>query len=187
MSMQVTREQVWVAEIEDKAGGLAEKLTPLAEAGVNLGFVIARRNDDKAGKGVVFITPILGDRQRNAAIVAGFHASEHMHGVRAEGHDRAGLGEVVTQALAEAGINLRGLSAASSEGRCVVHLALDSESDANSAVSGKAHPLRRVGTHGPEAVGFPVVLQAVRGCLREVTRAPASAARARVGGRCRNG
>ncbi len=134
MSMQVTREQVWVAPIEDKVGGLSEKLTPLAEAGVNLGFVIARRTDDEAGKGVVFVTPILGDRQRNAASVAGFHASQSMHGVRAEGPDRAGLGEVITASLAESGINMRGLSAASIEGRCVVHLAMDTEQDADTAV-----------------------------------------------------
>ena len=59
MSMQVTREQVWVAEIDDAPGGLAAKLTPLAEAGVNLGFVVARRSDTDDSKGVVFVTPIL--------------------------------------------------------------------------------------------------------------------------------
>lgn len=130
MSMQVSREQVWVAQIDDAPGGLAAKLTPLAEAGVNLGFVIARRSDREDGKGVVFVTPLLGDRQKNAAAVAGFHASEHIHGVRAEGPDRAGLGEVVTQAISEAGINMRGLSAAAVDGKCIVHLALDSEKDA---------------------------------------------------------
>lgn len=132
--MQAMREQVWVAEIDDQPGGLAAKLTPLAEAGAHLGFVVARRAEDKPGKGVLFVTPILGDRQRNAATVAGFHPSESMHGVWAEGPDRAGLGEVITQTLAEIGLNLRGFSAASVEGHCVMHLALDSEADADKAV-----------------------------------------------------
>jgi hypothetical protein len=39
----------------------------------------------------------------------------------------------MTQALAQAGINLRGLSAAAIGRRCVVHLALDSAADAAKA------------------------------------------------------
>ncbi|MEM7625572.1 MAG: amino acid-binding protein [Planctomycetota bacterium] len=138
MSMRVNRETVWVAELADRPGGLAEKLTPLAEAGANLHFVIARRNDDAGvdgvGRGVVFVTPLDGDRQHNAARLAGFHASTSMHGVRVEGPDRAGLGEVATSKLAEAGLNLRGLSAASVDGKCAMHLAFDTEADANTAV-----------------------------------------------------
>ncbi len=139
MSMQATREAIWVATVEDKPGGLAAKLTPLAEAGANLRFVVARRGDAGLGgeapdPGVVFVTPLEGDRQQNAARVAGFHVSTSMHGVRAEAPDRSGLGEVVTTTLAEAGINLRGLSAAAIDGRCAIHLALDSDDDADRAV-----------------------------------------------------
>ena len=130
MSLVAQREQVWVAQIDDKPGGLSEKLSALAQAGANLTFVIARRADDQPGKGVVFVTPLAGDAQKNAATATGFHPSTSLHAVRAEGPDRTGLGEVITQTLADAGLNLRGLSAASIDGKCVVHLALDTEADA---------------------------------------------------------
>ena len=133
MSMVAQREQVWVASIDDKPGGLCEKLTALAQAGANLTFVIARRADDQPGQGVVFVTPITGDGQKQAAMAAGFHASSSMHAVHVEGPDRAGLGEAVTRKLADAGLNLRGLSAASIDGKCVMHLALDNEADAAKA------------------------------------------------------
>jgi hypothetical protein len=45
--------ETWAAPLEDKPGGLAEKLSALADAGVNLEFVIARRASDKPGTGVV--------------------------------------------------------------------------------------------------------------------------------------
>ncbi len=139
MSLVAQREQVWVAPIDDAPGGLYEKLTALAQVGVNLTFVIARRADNDPGKGVVFVTPITGDRQRQAATEAGFHASSTMHAVRVEGADRAGLGEVITQKLADAGLNLRGLSAASIDGKCVMHLALDTEADAAKALDLMQH------------------------------------------------
>ncbi|MBN2581832.1 MAG: amino acid-binding protein [Planctomycetes bacterium] len=133
MALKVTRVQVWAAGIDDKPGGLANKLETLAESGANLEFVIARRAPDKPGKGVVFVTPIVGDDQQKAAKTAGFVTTDSLHSVRAAGLDEPGLGARITRALADAGINLRGLSAASLAGKCVVHLALDSDADAAKA------------------------------------------------------
>ena len=45
MKLQVTKEDVWAASIKDRPGGLNEKLEALAAVGVNLEFVIARRQD----------------------------------------------------------------------------------------------------------------------------------------------
>ena len=50
--------------------------------------------------------------------------------MRIEGPDKPGLGAQLTCALAKAGINLRGLSAAAIGKRCVVYLALDTAADA---------------------------------------------------------
>ena len=44
MALQVARTKVWAASMQDRPGGLAEKLEPLAKAGANLEFVIARRD-----------------------------------------------------------------------------------------------------------------------------------------------
>ncbi len=58
MKLDVTRVNVWAASIKDRSGALAEKLAALAQAGANLGFVLARRAPDKPGTGVVFLTPL---------------------------------------------------------------------------------------------------------------------------------
>jgi hypothetical protein len=133
MAQKVTRADVWAASIEDRPGGLAEKLAALAEAGAQLEFVIARRASERPGTGVVFLTPLKGAAQIRAAKKAGFEKTKSLHSLRIEGPDKPGLGAKMTQVLAQAGINLRGLSAASIGPRCVVYLALDSMADATKA------------------------------------------------------
>lgn len=133
MKVNVTRTDVWAATIEDRPGGLAEKLAPLAAAGANLEFIISRRSPERPGKGVVFLTPVKGAKQVKAAKAAGFAKSDSLHSVRLEGSDKPGLGAMASKALAEAGINLRGLSAAAFGRRFVAYLALDSSGDAAKA------------------------------------------------------
>ena len=135
MSLTVKRVDVWAASIEDQPGGLAGKLAPLAEAGADLEFVVARRAPDKPGTGVVFITPLEGDAQTEAAAGAGFAVAESLHSVRVEGDNAPGIGAQMTKKLAEAGINLRGLSAAVIGERFIMYLALDTAEDADKAMS----------------------------------------------------
>ena len=61
--------------------------------------------------------------------------TDSLHSVRVDGPDKAGLGGKMTKAIADAGINLRGLSAAALGRRSVSYLAFDSAADADSAVS----------------------------------------------------
>ena len=133
MVLNVTRVDVWAASMEDRPGGLAEKLGALAKAGAQLEFVIARRASERPGTGVVFVTPLKGAAQIGAAKKAGFEKTKSLHSLRVEGPDRPGLGAKMTQAMAQAGVNLRGLSAAAIGPRCVVHLAFDSTADAAKA------------------------------------------------------
>ena len=135
MKLNVSRTEVWAASVEDRPGGLADKLAALAAAGANLEFLIARRLPDPPGKGVVFVTPLKWARQVKAATAAGFQKTESRHSVRVEGTDKPGLGARMTRALAEAGINLRGLSAAALGRKFVAHLALDTAEDAAKAVA----------------------------------------------------
>jgi hypothetical protein len=132
--MKAKRVDAWAAAIEDKAGSLAAKLKALSAAGVNLEFVIARRAPDKPGTGVVFATPIKGAKQSRAAGAAGFNKTMSLHTVRIEGVNKRGQGARLAQALAEAGLNLRGLSAAAIGNKFICHVALDTEADANQAV-----------------------------------------------------
>ena len=136
MALKVDKVDVWAATIEDQPGGLAGKLEVLAEAGADLEFIIAHRSPDKPGTGVVFVTPLKGDEEIGAAAeVAGFADTPSLHSVRIEGDNRAGIAARLTQRLADAGINLRGLSAAVIGERFVAHLAFDSEEDATKAIN----------------------------------------------------
>ena len=134
MALDVKRVRVWAAEMKDRPGSLAAKLEALAGAGANLEFAIARRAPDKPGMGVVFVTPIEGTAQITAAKTAGFSEATSLHSVRIEGRDAPGLGAKLTRKLADAGINLRGLSAAAIGGRMICHLAFDSAQDADKAI-----------------------------------------------------
>ena len=135
MKLKISRTEVWAATIEDRPGGLADKLAAIAEVGGNLEFIISRRTPEQPGKGVMFVTPIKGAKQVKAAQAAGFQKSDSLHSVRIEGGDKPGLGAKLTKALADAGLNLRGLSAASFGRRFVTYLALDTVEDATKAAA----------------------------------------------------
>ena len=135
MKLKVSKTDTWASTIDDRPGGLADKLAALTAAGANLEFVIARRAPEHRGSGVMFVTPLKGARQVKAAEAAGFQKTKSLHSLRVEGPDKPGLGARLTCALAEAGINLRGLSAAALGKRCVCHLALDTAKDAAKAAA----------------------------------------------------
>ena len=132
MALSVTKADVWSVEIPDAPGGLANKLAGLAEAGVNLQFVIARRQPDKPGRGVAFISGLQGAKAQKAAQAAGFQKSA-MAARRVEAPDKPGLVRRLLEPLAEAGINVRGVSASVIGRNCVIFLAFDSAADATGA------------------------------------------------------
>jgi hypothetical protein len=134
MAYSVKKVDVWAGDVADRPGGLAAAITALSSAGANLEFLIARRAPDKPGTGVVFVTPIRGAKQKAAALGAGLSLSDSLHSVRVEGPDRAGLGAKMTGALADAGINLRGVSGAAVGRRAVTYFGFDSGADADTAV-----------------------------------------------------
>jgi len=135
MSLIAEREEVWAAGIEDTPGALAGKLAALAEAGADLDFIIARRAPDKPGTGVVFVTPLRGDREVEAAGEVGFSATNRLHSVRVEGANQPGIAAKLTQRLAAARVNLRGFSGAIIGSQFVLHLAFDSEDEAQHAIA----------------------------------------------------
>ena len=134
MGLTVQSVDVWAAEIRDEPGGLANKLAALAAAGADLDFIVARRCPDKPGAGVVFVTPLKGDEEIAAAAEVGFAVTQSLHSVRIEGDNQAGIGAQLTGKLGQAGISLRGLSAAVTGVRFILYLALDTAEDANKAI-----------------------------------------------------
>jgi len=131
MKVDVSHVDVWAATIKNRPGALAEKLDALAQADIDLEFIIARRV--KPGKGVVFVTPIKGARQIRAARKTGFEKTKSLHGIRVATGNKPGFGAELTMQLADAGINLRGLSGAAIGNRAIFHIAFDSSDDANKA------------------------------------------------------
>lgn len=134
MKLNVSRVDVWAVSIKDRPGGLAEKLELLAQAGVNLDFVIARRAPGKPRTGVAFVTPIKGAKQTKAAKKAGFAKTKSLQGLRIAALDRPGLGAKLTRQIAEAKINLRGFSGAAIGKHAVFYLAFDQPADVNKAM-----------------------------------------------------
>ena len=108
MDLIVERVNVWAASVRDKAGGLSRLLAGLRDAGADLDFVIARRTPEEPGMGVVFVTPLRGNKEIAAAARLGFNVTSSVHSVRIEGDNRPGVAAEVTEKLAAAGINLRG-------------------------------------------------------------------------------
>jgi hypothetical protein len=128
----VERVDVWAASIEDRPGGLAQLLAALRDAGADLQLIIARRAEP--GKGVVFITPLQGDREIDAAAQVGFNITHTLHSVRVMGRDRPGVAAELTEKLADGGINLRGFSLSVIGRQYLAYAAVDSLEDANKVI-----------------------------------------------------
>ena len=129
MQYEISRTDVWVAELDDQPGALAEKLETMGSHGANLEFVIVRREASKPGKAVIFVSPLRG----TVAAEAGLSKANGMFCVRLEGPDRAGLGGEIARAIAAEGINIRGFSGAAIGARNAMYLAFNSMDDANQA------------------------------------------------------
>ena len=132
--MEVKRVDVWAAAMKDEVGSLSRIFSGLKDAGANLDFVIARRAADKPGEGVVFVAPLEGDEVVKAAKGLGFNVTTGLRAVRVEGDDAPGIGAELTGKLAEAGINMRGFSAAVTGSKFIAYIGVDSSEDAEKTV-----------------------------------------------------
>ena len=133
MSFKMDRIHVWAAEVKDQVGGVASKLSSLAESGANLEYVYTQRLPDKTGNGILYVGPIVGSEQSRAAKAAGMsEVFDHvvMHIV---GDNTAGLAFRLKMEWARAGINLHGAIMTVLGGKFVGFITFDSVDDANKA------------------------------------------------------
>ena len=135
MELIAERVEVWAARIEDQPGSLANILTGLREAGADLNFILARREPDQPGQSVVYITPLTGDAELQAAATLGFNLTARVHSLRVEGPNQPGIAATLAAQLAAAGLNLRGFSAAVLGARFILYIGLDSAEDAAKALT----------------------------------------------------
>jgi hypothetical protein len=133
MGFKLDRIHVWTCEIPDRPGGMASKLSPLAEAGANLEFILTRRQANKPGTGILFVAQVTGPGPVRAARAAGLVEAQVPVVLRVEGDNRSGMAHRLTQQWASAGISLQGLTMSVFAGKFVGYAAFDSVEDANRA------------------------------------------------------
>jgi hypothetical protein len=135
MGLKATKAEVWAVSIDDHAGGVADKLEPLAKAGANFEMVFARRTPENPGKGMLFVTPVKGAKVIRAAREAGMASPKSIYSVRIEGADQQGLGGKIARALGDAGVSFRGISGIAIGRKLVSYLACDSAEDQAMAIA----------------------------------------------------
>jgi hypothetical protein len=134
MRFNIHKVQVWSAEIPDRPGAAAAKLEVLAHAGIDLEFIFTRPHPRVSDLGVLFVAPIEGPVQTEAARAVGLAPATDVAMLVVEGDNRVGIGYELMSELAVAGVNLRGLSI-SSVGHCFgAYLAFDNADAANAAL-----------------------------------------------------
>ncbi len=105
MAVTVKKITLWRSEVENKPGVLGKVLTPLAEAGADLQVVMGYRHPGDESKAAIEVCPVTGKKSLTAAKAAGLAASS-IPTLLVEGDNKPGLGSAISQAIAEAGINL---------------------------------------------------------------------------------
>ena len=140
MPYEVSKVEVWAGDIPNQPGTLANVLEAVSNAGTNLEFLIARKVDDNTSR--VFMAPVKG-RSQKAASAAGFAKADGLYGIRIAGPDKPGIGAHLTRAVADAGVNLRGASAAAMGKNAIFYIAVESEADLKTAMKAAKSGLSR--------------------------------------------
>jgi hypothetical protein len=135
MGFKLDRVHVWSCEVADQAGGVAAKLSILAQAHTNLEFIYTRRQPEKPGTGILYVAPLSGPLQTRAARSGGFHEANDPVVLRVEGDNQMGLGHRVTQEWALAGLSFQGMTMAVLGDKFVGYVSFDTVTDANRAAA----------------------------------------------------
>lgn len=134
MSYNMSKVPVWSAEVSDRPGAAAAKLELLARAGADLAFVFTRPKPGEPDTSLIFLGPIGGPEQTQAAQTAGLTPARDIAMLCVEGDNRAGIAFQLMSHLAVAGIALRGLSISAVGQRFAAYLAFDNQDMANLAI-----------------------------------------------------
>ncbi len=133
MALIIRRVQVWSCEIPDRPGSAAAKLACLAQAGADVEFIFTRARPTSPETSMLFLAPINGEEQINAARNAGLAPAFDIHMLCVQGDLRPGISYEIMSQLAIGGINLRGISISSVDSRFAAYLAFDNADTAAKA------------------------------------------------------
>jgi hypothetical protein len=122
MAYEISPVSVWVGTLEDRPGELARVLGTLWRAGANLEFLSVRPDEYQLGSSALFVAPLEGPALAEAAAGVGLRTSKSLHVLRVVVPDRPGLLSDLAEELAEAGVNILGLTGTSLRGDSVLFL-----------------------------------------------------------------
>src|SRR4030095_1703967 len=90
---------IWSNEIDDVVGATTGLFKVLADAGTDVEFSLSRPLGDKPGKAILFLAPVKGKKQEEAAKRAGFVFRPDVVGVQVQGPSRIGGNFRLTAAM----------------------------------------------------------------------------------------
>jgi hypothetical protein len=134
MAVSVRKVVLWRKEVENRPGALANALSSLAQAGADLQVVMAYRYPGEESKAAIELYPVTAKKSVAAAQEAGLNASS-IPALLLDGDNRPGLGHDISQALADAGINIDFLVGQVVGRKYSAVLGFDSDADATKAVT----------------------------------------------------
>jgi hypothetical protein len=125
---------MWSVEIDDVAGATTGLFKVLADAGADIEFSLSRPLGDKPGRAILFLAPIKGKKQEDAARRADFVLRDDVVGVQIQGPSRVGGNFRLTAALAHENLSVRALVTTVDGTRFTTIFGLRSDADADRAV-----------------------------------------------------
>jgi hypothetical protein len=134
MPVTVKRITLWRKEIDNQTGTLAETLQPLAKVGADLQVVMGYRYPGEGMKAAVEVYPITNKKAMEKANEVGL-AESSIPTLLVEGDNKAGLGHLVAQAIASAGINMAFLVTQVIGRKYSSVVGFENEADAKTAVA----------------------------------------------------
>jgi hypothetical protein len=105
MAVTVKKVTLWRVEIQNKPGALSGVLAPLAEAGADLQVVMGYHYHAAPDSAVIEVCPVSGRKATTAAGKVGLKAAA-IPTLLVQGDNKPGLGHAISQAIADAGINV---------------------------------------------------------------------------------
>lgn len=132
MAVTVKKIELWRTEVDNKAGALADVLSPLAETGADMQVVMGYGMGEN--RAAIEVFPVKGAKTASAAKKIGL-AGAKIPALLVEGDNKAGLGHSIARALGDAGINLAFLVAQALGRKFSAVFAFDSGDDAGKAVA----------------------------------------------------
>jgi hypothetical protein len=133
MSYVIENGEVWVGEYLDRPEGLAQFLAPLAGVGADIEFMLTHRVRQRDGRVLVFLAPLNTGPQRRAAQEVGMKRAIKMNTLLVEGPDRPGLLYRLARSIGQAGIRIRGVSAAARGSEVIIYISFYSPEDSSRA------------------------------------------------------